>query len=65
MGRMNLTVGLLALVLTGIGTLYVTIGGQLRELDKTVAVTAQRSEGVAKSLEHAWARIDRLEGLDK
>jgi hypothetical protein len=55
---------MMVIALGGTTTVYVSINGQLRELDKAVAVTAQRSESVAKSLEHAWARIDKLEGIE-
>ncbi len=63
-GRLNLLIAMMVIALGGTTTVYVSINGQLRELDKAVAVTAQRSESVATSLEHAWARIDKLEGIE-
>lgn len=63
MGRLNLMIALLVVAIGFVGSTYVSINGKLADLERTVAVTAVRSEEIAKSLEQAWKRINHLEGI--
>lgn len=62
-GRLNLLIAMMVVALGGISTVYVSINGQLRELDKTVAVTAKSTEMVETTQKHILVRLDRLEGV--
>jgi|LGVD01.1.fsa_nt_gb hypothetical protein len=62
-GRLNLLIAMMVIALGGTTTVYVSINGQLRELDKAVAVTAKSAEMVEATQRHILVRLDRLEGV--